>query len=77
MSTIIQQLFCKHQWHKENNVTLVCTKCGKVKQILCCHEWKIYDKMWNEVHGDLGNVERFRQDTLVCEKCGMIKQVKI
>ena len=70
-------MLCNHQWHKESETTLVCNKCGKVRNIPCCHRWKTYDQMWNEIHDGWGGVEKFRQDTLICEKCGTVKQVRI
>jgi len=76
MSLMIQRMLCKHQWQKENDITLVCTKCGKVRQIPCCHKWKLYQRLQTKEQRNWYLFTTYR-DTLVCEKCGMIKQINL
>ena len=77
MSTKIQQLLCSHDWQKENDITLICKKCGKIKQIPCCHKWQSLIAKHNEGYNVFGLHYSIDANILVCEKCGEIRTIYV
>lgn len=72
MSLIIQRMLCRHKWRPLTAITVTCEKCGKLKNIPCCHKWEEYTKA--NVQDDWGGL--YSMSTLVCKNCGKIKKVK-
>lgn len=76
MSTIIQRIFCNHQYKQINAITLVCEKCGKVKRIKCCHKWEGL-KITPIYKYSFGcRLPYGYYTTYVCSNCGKLKIIK-
>lgn len=72
MSTLIKRIFCNHKYKQINPITLICEKCGKMKKIICCHDWETYKRYW--VNGDYG--EKYINHIMICKNCGKIIKFK-
>lgn len=75
---IFEKWVCKHKWEKFEEMNLIiCPKCGKVKEVMCHHNWEVHREIsiWDR------NVDEVRpaiiRQTLICQKCGKIKQIEL
>jgi hypothetical protein len=64
-------MFHKHKFKKDKNI-LWC-ECGKVKEIKCCHSWKVH----SEERIMVMNRNQQTQQILICKICGKFQSVNL
>jgi len=67
-------MFHKHEFTLRGN-SLWC-KCGKVRNLPCCHKWEVHRDQTIEQYIGAGKVPQSAQ-TLICETCGQIQYLNL